>query len=190
MSENGLCECGCGQKTTPAQQAWRARGLVAGQPQRFVHGHNRRRPAEQRFWAKVKKTDGCWLWTASVFARSGYGEFGLNGKMVTAHRYSFLLNVGPIGPGLFVCHACDNRLCVRPDHLFLGTHQENVADCKSKRRTVSGAKNGMAKLTGAQVLAIRRDYIPGKNARELAEKYGVRPGHVWRVAGGGRWNQH
>lgn len=88
---------------------------------------------ESRFWAKVEKADGCWNWTG---ARSpdGYGLFKVDAyRAVNAHRYSFECENGPIGKS-YVCHKCDNRRCVRPDHLFLGDVRINWADMVLKGR--------------------------------------------------------
>lgn len=97
---------------------------------------------EDRFWAKVEKTDGCWLWKAAT--RYGYGVFGVRaGKIRGAHRVSWELANGPIPGGLFVCHRCDTPACVRVDHLFLGTAADNNADARSKGRNAFGERHGL-----------------------------------------------
>ena len=95
-------------------------------------------PAEVRFWRQVNKTDGCWLWTGHPMKHGGYGAIGViyGGKtrMIRAHRFSWEIHNGPIPTGLCVLHSCDTPLCVRPDHLFLGTQQENLEDMRRKGR--------------------------------------------------------
>lgn len=120
------------------------------------------RPLEVKFWEKVKKSDGCWLWTASLSA-GRYGEMNDRKRgHIKAHRLSWELHNGSIPDGLEVCHKCDNTLCVRPDHLFLGSHDDNMQDMmrKGRHRVVPkyGSSNPMAKLTESQVAEIRRLY--------------------------------
>lgn len=91
------------------------------------------RPIEERFWEKVKKTSECWLWTAAV-DRKGYGRIGLGPDLLGAHRYSWELAYGPIPDGMAVLHHCDNPLCVRPEHLWLGTIADNNRDMIKKGR--------------------------------------------------------
>lgn len=89
----------------------------------------------KRFFDKVDKTEDCWNWTASSRGQ-GYGAFKINGKVIDAHRVSWTIHFGEIPNGLFVCHKCDNKKCVNPDHLFLGTQKDNMNDCLQKGRMI------------------------------------------------------
>lgn len=93
------------------------------------------RNAKIRFWRCVQKADGdaCWVWTGPKL-NSGYGVMRVNHKAMGAHRYSYELNVGPLEPNKVICHKCDNPICVRPDHLFQGTHRDNILDMHAKGR--------------------------------------------------------
>lgn len=106
--------------------------------------------ANERFWSKVKKLsdpDACWLWTAGI--RKAYGQFWDGNKMVAAHRYSYELAHGHIPEGVFVCHHCDTRNCVRPDHLFLGTPKDNTQDAVAKGRIAHGDSHGTKTKPGS-----------------------------------------
>jgi hypothetical protein len=103
---------------------------------------------------------GCIEW--NLFRdKDGYGGIKFNGKNQRAHRVSYELSIGPIPPGFQVLHRCDNPPCVNPDHLFVGSHMDNVNDCLDKKRWVNGQKNGMSKVTDELVLKIRADTRTG-----------------------------
>ena len=138
------------------------------------------KPLADRFWPKVRKSDGCWEWTAAI-TNKGYGMLGgpggAAGRKLTAHRISWELHCGPVPQGLCVLHRCDNRRCVRPEHLFLGTFQDNTADMFAKGRNGPGGPLGerasSAKLTADAVVAIRAAAAAGVSQRELGRTHGV-----------------
>lgn len=143
--------------------------------------------AEIRFWNKVnKRDDGCWVWIGSR-SDTGYGCF-YDKRAYHTHRYSYEKANGPIPKGLLVLHKCDNRPCVNPDHLFLGTHAANSKDMVNKGRSVgrdtAGEKHGEAKLTDDAVREIRSSKVKG---RELAAKFGVSESAVSLVRRGKSW---
>lgn len=125
------------------------------------------------FWENVVKLpgNGCWLWQAST-NQGGYGRLLVNGRSIQAHRHSWQLANGPIPVGRIVCHSCDTPRCVRPDHLWLGTHRENVRDAIDKGRFARGERMGTAKLTDEQVRAIR-DLLQTETAASVARKFGL-----------------
>jgi hypothetical protein len=145
----------------------------------------------ERFWSKVNKQaeNGCWEWTASKRGR-GYGQFKLDGTMATAHRVSWMLEHGPIPAGegyhgTCVLHRCDNPPCVNPDHLFLGTNADNMRDMAEKgRQDAAGESNGRAKLTEADVHAIRAD---NRSPRAIAAEYGVSQNQISLIKNRKRW---
>jgi len=126
---------------------------------------------------------GCWEWTAYKDA-NGYGAISFSGKRKLAHRVMYELRYGLIPAGACVCHSCDNPACVNPDHLFLGSHAENMADMASKGRAPKGETHVAAKLTEADVLAIRADT---GTQQEIAAKYGIGKSQVSRIRLGQTW---
>ena len=87
---------------------------------------------ERVFWSRVDKTADCWVWQGPCF--KGYGYLGNNSKVFLAHRFAYESMNGPIPQGMFVLHRCDNRPCVNPSHLWLGTAKDNIRDCIAKGR--------------------------------------------------------
>jgi hypothetical protein len=142
-----------------------------------------------RFWASVKKDPrSCWEWQGHCKS-GGYGYVRWRGPQQLAHRVAWELEVGPIPEGLRVLHKCDNPPCVRPDHLFLGTQADNVADmvAKGRGRAPRGAANANAKLSIEQVVEIRRRYADGEFQTALAREFGVSAGAVAGIVHRRRW---
>jgi hypothetical protein len=156
-------------------------------------------PPEYRFWACVDKNGPliseilghCWFWTGCR-NRRGYGSLWVDGKNILAHRFSYLLNRGSIPDTMSVLHKCDHPPCVNPAHLWLGTHQDNMRDMRSKGRYPQQLNNRKSKLLDTQVMDILRTCIPGDpeyGQRALARKYGVNCGLIcliWQ----GRYRPH
>ena len=128
---------------------------------------------------------GCWNWTASK-SSGRYGKLEISGATLSAHRASYEVYRGPIPEGLFVCHRCDNPACINPDHLFLGTHADNMADKvkKGRHRTPRGSEVVTSKLTEADVLAIRASRVSNGC---VAEQYGVDRSLISLIRTGKRW---
>lgn len=148
--------------------------------------------AETRFWSKVEKADGdaCWFWQGRPDG-GGYGVFKVDGQVIRAHRVAWIFTNGPILNGLHVCHRCDVRRCVRPDHLFLGTNLENMADMRAKKRGRTSPKDGenhpCAKLTWEDVAAIRVAHASGEAQTKIAARLRVSPGTISAVVHGRTW---
>ncbi len=137
---------------------------------------------ESLFWMKVKSSlYGCWEWQAHI-NRYGYGCFAVDGRGVGAHRYSYVLHGGQLGPGVCALHTCDNRRCVRPDHLFAGTKTDNNLDRDRKGRQSVGVKQGDAKLDNDKVRVIIESYNNGGvTLASLASHYKVDSMTIWKV---------
>jgi hypothetical protein len=118
---------------------------------------------------------GCWEWQGGRMSK-GYGTVCVNGRTRLVHRFVWEQEHGPVPAGVMVLHRCDNRRCVRPDHLFLGTGADNMQDMVSKQRA-SGQRRGQhhpsAKLTDAELAEIRARYRPRRNGQQLAREFGV-----------------
>lgn len=142
-----------------------------------------RGPFLHRFWKKVQKRNkGCWKWTGNRF-QSGYGVIQVNKKLLVATRVMWIVTHGELTDDLCVLHSCDNRGCVNPEHLFLGTKGDNAKDCVSKDRHSRGERNGISKLTDEQVLMIRSASYRRRtrDIYDMAEQLGVSYSCVWNV---------
>lgn len=141
-------------------------------------------PVAERFWSKVRRTETCWIWTAGI-NRGGYGSFKFNGEMRSASRVAWMLEHGPIPAGLWVCHHCDNRACVRPSHLFLGTCADNVRDMVAKGRHVARGPTRPAEVRAAEkrppASEIRRLFAAGLHRDAIAERLGISKSTVTRA---------
>jgi hypothetical protein len=145
--------------------------------------------AEARFWAKVfRQEEGCWEWTGA-FRTGGYGHLNVGGRFRAAHRHSWELHNGPIPEGMLVCHHCDNRKCVRPDHLFLGTYSDNALDReqKGRGRPQAGEWNPNKKLTEGGVWEILRRLANGESATSVSRDFGIGPTQTRRIRDGESW---
>lgn len=130
---------------------------------------------EQRFAEKINKTETCWLWTGFL-NHDGYGRVGKKRGVRTggrAHRIAWEMANGPVPRGMCVMHICDVRACVRPDHLRLGTHDENMADMWAKKRMPT-------KFSPEKIIEIRQR-ATGKNDKELAAEFGTIPRYIWEI---------
>lgn len=150
------------------------------------------------FWKKVDKNgpevsdkaDGkCWVW-AGTDIRRGYPRLAARGRYWSAHRYSWFIHNGEIPVGTQVLHRCDNKVCVNPDHLFLGTSADNRRDCVQKERQARGEHHGRSKLTEESVREIRSRFVSGcrvNGARALAMEFGVLPFVIRKVVNRQNW---
>lgn len=152
-------------------------------------------PADsERFWASVKKADGCWEWQGQ--RKRGYGQFYIDGGRWNAHRLSVTISTGPIPRGLRVCHRCDNPGCVRPVHLFIGTQRDNLIDALRKGRSRAPSNGGKvalgentrsAKLIASDVREIRAMSAAGWSGNEIASEMCVSKSIVSDVLTGKTW---
>lgn len=148
---------------------------------------------EDNFWQHVQKTDSCWIWIGTV-TQSGHGVIVSRklGKRTGAHRISWELHYGSIPEGIVVCHNCpggDNPSCVNPEHLFLGTQSDNMADAKNKKRAPRGSHHHASKFDESQIQLIYDLSHAGKSHREIAKELGVTHMTIGRILRGQSW-QH
>jgi hypothetical protein len=142
-------------------------GVMKGRPARTPE------QVETDFLSRfVKRPSGCWEWTGTIEKR-GYGVLQIEKKQWRAHRYSYIRTYGHVPDDVLICHKCNNKLCVNPEHLYKGTHRDNMDDVITAG-VQKGVNNGRARLTEADVLEIRRLYATKKYTQnELAIQFNV-----------------
>lgn len=134
-----------------------------------------KRPIKERLLSKITVDDstGCWNWNKGK-DKNGYGQIAYpEAGEYRAHRVSYLVFVGKIPAGSFVCHRCDNPSCINPSHLWLGTNDDNMADMVEKRRSARRESNPASKLKEADVSEIKRLIAKGGSNRAIAADFGV-----------------
>jgi len=148
--------------------------------------------APQLLERTVTTQAGCMEWQGAITARTGYGKVKSNGKAVDVHRALWVAHNGSIPAGQHVCHRCDNRRCIQPAHLFLGTHSENMLDASAKGRLPNNATRGedstSAKLTESQVLEIQFLALSGMfTMKAIGDQFGVSRRTVGQIKRSETW---
>lgn len=161
-----------------------------------------------------KRNNGCWEWTGALSRKTGYGKITYNQKTISTHRASYLVFKGEISKGKHICHSCDNKKCVNPEHLWAGTAKENMQDMIKKGRQADqtgkvispehfkklqhgrlnnwpsreGSKHHLAKLDEKKVMEIKKMIKDGYTNKEIAEIYNVDQSNISLIRNGKRWS--
>lgn len=136
-----------------------------------------KRPLAERFFEKIKKSAGCWEWRGGSSMGYGHMSDGAGGQ-IRAHRVSWLIHNGEIPNNLFVCHKCNNKNCVNPDHLYLATCSDNSLDALRDGLMATGERHHGAKLCRANIVEIRTMKRAGKSTREIANHFSISESHA------------
>lgn len=179
-----ICECGCGQPLPLFR--------YSSPKTRFINGHHnfaKTKTVSEAFWScvPVAEIHDCWEWQGTI-QDTGYGRFKVGTQPHSAHRTSWEIHFGPIPKEMHVLHRCDNRKCVNPAHLFLGTNDDNIKDMIAKQRHAHGETNGASKLNDAQVVEILELLRAGElNQNQIAARFGVTDMTIIRIKQGVSW---
>jgi hypothetical protein len=139
-------------------------------------------------WSVLSDEESCWLWVGFTHP-GGYGHLTISGKLHKAHRLSYEVHKSAIPDGMHVCHTCDNPSCINPDHLFLGTHDDNMKDKARKNRTapMQGTLNPQSRLSDWMVADIIRRRRSGESGVSVAARFGISPCTVSAIVTGRNW---
>jgi len=176
------CEI-CGKPMTKPRNFTRSQWAARRFCSQACHGVSRREVPKEaasealRRRVKLDPITGCHNWTGNITS-DGYAHLTHRGRKVRAHRLAYETWVGQIGPSMHVCHHCDNRRCVNPAHLFLGSNAENTADRNAKGRQARGERAGRARITEADVRAIRASK---ERTIDLARRLGIGPTAIFNI---------
>lgn len=182
------------QSSAPAADSRPPRSSYWGEIARYVAEDRaipvsrRRPPLEERFWSRVDRSEGCWLWRGHI-NHDGYGRLPVGdpgrSRMIMAHRLALFLDGREVPPGMVTRHKCNTPACVRPDHLEIGTQAENVGDTVQSGHVPRGEDAHNAVLTEAAVVDIRTSLEP---SHVLAARYGISVKTLHHVRAGKRWS--
>lgn len=175
------CICDCGNKKIISESNLQSGNIKSCGCLRSIHRKNYDEDMKQKLFSKIKQVNDCWEWQGSLH-RQGYGNFPYKNSGQLAHRVSWILFNGEIPSGMNICHKCDNPPCVNPDHLFVGSYQDNINDMFRKgRKNHQGENHPKVKLSSSQVLEIRELLNKKITQEEICKKYGITNGHVGSI---------
>lgn len=173
------CKCICGNLHNVSSQH-----LITGQVRSCGCWYDEQKLLEnavKRFNDNIEKTESCWIWKGSL--SRGYGMIFYK-KNMRAHRFSYFIHIGKLLMNYLVCHTCDNKLCVNPDHLYLGTPKDNSRDATERKRLKVGSDHHFSKLSDKDVNEIIKSSESGVS---LSEKFGISKTHVSRIRNKKNW---